>query len=333
MEQKRDVIVFLETFGEMSEKINKKLLGVGNMVATKLGGNLLAIVVGNQNYELNYLKKYNIATLYHIVNEKLYEYNGEIFSWAAKEVLKNIPFRLLLFAHSDIGSELAPRIASYLDTVAINDCVDIRIRKGILFYVRFLYNGQFEQEITFKRYKPEVVSIRTDAFEEKEMENSKQLSIKTIMVDIPEDLKGSAILELIPPDYKTVDICYAKLIICAGSGCGEQKLLGHIEELSNLLEGSIGTTRPMVDDGFFSKERMIGQTGKSVAPDLYIALGVSGSPHHVAGIQQAKKILSVNVDSRAPIFGVSDECFVGDLNVILPKLIDRIKRFKGEGLL
>jgi electron transfer flavoprotein alpha subunit len=139
-------------------------------------------------------------------------------------------------------------------------------------------------------------------------------------------------LELIPPDYRTVDILYAKRIIGAGSGCGEPGLLSLVEELSHLLEGSIGTTRPVVDDGYLPKERMIGQTGKTIFPELYIALGISGSPHHVAGIQASKTILSVNRDPRAPIFNVSDAGFICDLKTLLPKLINRIKRYRDEGL-
>jgi len=101
-----------------------------------------------------------------------------------------------------------------------------------------------------------------------------------------------------------------------------------VEELSSLLEGSIGTTRPVVDEGRLPKERMIGQTGKTVAPDSYLALGISGSPHHVAGIQQSGSTLSINRDPRAPIFGTADAGFVCDLDMLLPKLIDRIKRFR-----
>jgi electron transfer flavoprotein alpha subunit len=135
-------------------------------------------------------------------------------------------------------------------------------------------------------------------------------------------------LQLIPPDFKTIDILYAKRIVGVGSGCSDLSLA---EELAQLLEASVGTTRPMVDDGHIPKKRMIGQTGKTVSPGLYMALGISGSPHHVAGIQQSRQILSVNLDPRAPVFGFSDVGFIGDLNSLLPKLIDRIKRHKNEG--
>jgi electron transfer flavoprotein alpha subunit len=109
-------------------------------------------------------------------------------------------------------------------------------------------------------------------------------------------------------------------------------LLRLATELSTLLDAPIGTTRPVVDDGLLPKARMIGQTGKTVSPDVYLALGISGSPHHVAGIQQTKKVFSINKDVRAPIFDLSDMAFNGDLDTILPKLVARIKRFCDQGL-
>ena len=105
-------------------------------------------------------------------------------------------------------------------------------------------------------------------------------------------------------------------------------MIAVVEEFAELLQGSLGATRPVVDDGFLPKERMIGQTGKMVAPELYVSLGISGSPHHVAGIQDAEKIISVNKDVRAPIFQLSDIGFIGDLKQILPKLVKRIKEWK-----
>jgi electron transfer flavoprotein alpha subunit len=103
------------------------------------------------------------------------------------------------------------------------------------------------------------------------------------------------------------------------------------EELAGMLEASVGTTRLVVDKGSISKNRMIGQTGKTAAPELCLALGVSGSPHHVAGLQKAAKILAVNSDERAPIFGVSDAGFVAELNALLPKLVSRIKQYRDKG--
>ena len=138
-------------------------------------------------------------------------------------------------------------------------------------------------------------------------------------------------LEFLPADFKTVDVAEADTIISAGMGAATDELLPLVEELAGLIEGTIGTTRPVVDGGQISRERMIGQTGKVVSPELYLALGISGATHHIGGIQSSGKIISVNRDPQAPIFRNSDVGIAADIKDVLPKLIERIKQAKSNG--
>ncbi len=331
MKETKDVVVYLETSGENREEINGKLLTVGNRVAAKLGGCLSAMIMGDAADERNMLERYGVTTLYRVENSLLLQYSGEVFAWAIAKALEHISFRLFLFAHTDRGSEIAPRLAWYLETDAVTDCVDVRVAGDDISYEKLVYGGQFGQTISFTS-PPEVATIRPEAFDKREAEGSTPLTLRNVPIDIPGHIVGAASLELVLPDYATVDILYAKRIIGAGSGCANRQLLDLVGELADLLEGSVGTTRPVVDEGYLPKDRMIGQTGKTVAPELYLALGLSGSPHHVAGIQQTKTILAVNMDPRASIFNTSDTGFVSDLNILLPRLIDRIKQFRDEGL-
>jgi electron transfer flavoprotein alpha subunit len=137
-------------------------------------------------------------------------------------------------------------------------------------------------------------------------------------------------LELIPPDARSVDLVHARRIVAAGSGVASDGLLDAVRELADLLEGSVGATRPMTDGGRLPKERLIGQTGRSVSPELYLALGISGSPHHVAGVRGADRVLSVNRDHRAPMFQFSDVGYVADLETVLPALVRRISEWRDE---
>jgi electron transfer flavoprotein alpha subunit len=328
MNKERDVIVFLESSGENRRDVNEGLLTEGHRVATGLESNLSAIAIGMDAADTDLLKQYGVSTFYHVTGNGLSLYSGEAFAWAVATALKGVLFRLLLCAHSDRGSELAPRIASYLNTVAVTDCVDICIRNQTIYYVRHIYGAQLEQEVSYRGPAVEFASLRLDILDKREVKAQGPLQIQDIPVEVPADLPRTTLVEISPPDYRTVDILYAKRIIGAGSGCDTPELMSLVEELSHLLEGSIGTTRPVVDEGRIPKDRMIGQTGKTVAPNAYLALGISGSPHHVAGIQQSKSILSVNRDTRAPIFNVADAGFVCDLCILLPKLIDRIKRYR-----
>jgi electron transfer flavoprotein alpha subunit len=332
MKTQRDIIVFLESSGEKAEIINRALLAEGGRIAGLLGGKLLAMTVGDAAADVMtaLAGEYGSSTLYCVEGSDLSAYSCEAFAWAATVALRGIPSRLILFAHSDRGSELAPRIAYGLDTAVVSDCADIRVRQGELFYVRQPFGGQFEQEVSYKGGLPEIATIRTEAAAGRKAPTPTSPGVVVVPAEVPSGLARTKSLDVTPPDFRTVDILYAKRIIGVGSGCGP--LLALAEELALLLRGSVGTTRPVVDDGYIPKKRMIGQTGKTVAPELYMGLGVSGSPHHVAGIQQSGEIMSVNLDPRAPIFNFSDAAFVADLKGLLPKLIDRIKRYRDEGL-
>ena len=294
----KDVIVALES----SEEINQMLLAAGSRIANLLGGNLSAILAEPSAH------------------------SSAAWVRTAKRLLEETPFRLLLFAHTDKGSELAPLIAQTFNAPAVLDCFDIRFRNVNLYYARYVYDGQFEQEVSFAD-PPEIATLNLESCEARDV-----VSANTIHMQVPEDADAKKTIATIPPDFKTIDIRYAKRILDIGAGCDRPELLKLAEELASLLEAAVGTTRLVVDNGRIPKTRMIGQTGKSASPELCLALGVSGSPHHVAGIQKAVKIFAVNADERAPIFGVSDACFVADLNSLLPKLISRIKTYRDEGL-
>jgi electron transfer flavoprotein alpha subunit len=324
----RDILVFLESSGEERVETNKGLLTEGHRLAASLGGKLRAIVVGIGDVEVDILQQYGVCCLYRVESEDLKEYCGEVFAWALAEAVKSIPFRLLLFAHSDRGSELAPRVAFHLGTVAVCACTDVVARDGTLRYVRYEYGDQLEQEVSYTSLSWEIASWRPDFLDKREMQHKATVEVQKIYAAIPQDMPRTKVIDILPPDYRTVDILHAKRIIGVGAGCTNPEVLGMVEELSHLLEGSLGTTRPVVDEGILAKDRMIGQTGKTIAPEAYLALGISGSPHHVAGIQRSRAILSVNYDPRAPIFAISDAGFVCDLKSLLPKLIVRIKQYR-----
>jgi electron transfer flavoprotein alpha subunit len=139
---------------------------------------------------------------------------------------------------------------------------------------------------------------------------------------------GARILERIPADPQTVDVSEAEVMVSAGLGCSIEGF-SQIKELTRLINASVGVTRPAYDRGYTDFERMVGQTGKTVAPRFYLALGISGSMHHIGGIKDSKRIVSVNIDPKAPIIANSDEAFVADLREVVPLLIERVKSSTG----
>jgi len=305
--ESRDVVVVLESLDARAEAINQGLLAEGSRIANLLGGNFHALVTEPS------------------------ERDNDAWARTVRAALENLPFRLVLFAHTDRGGELAPILAQHFGSAAVTGCFDIRFRNETLYYARHVYGGQFEQEVSFAT-RPEFTSMDLESVDALEKFSAAPVRANMMHIRIPETGSTKKTIRTIPPDFKTIDIRYAGRILDIGAGCDRPELREMAEELSHLLEASIGATRVMVDNGRIPKARMIGQTGKTPSPDLCLTLGVSGSPHHVTGIEKSGTILSVNSDAHAPIFGVSDTGFVADLSGLLPKLINRIKQYRDEGL-
>jgi electron transfer flavoprotein alpha subunit len=314
--RRAEVFVVLEPGDENGEGGSPTLMGQGVRLARALGVTCAALSwAGDQQPEV------------------------ESLASAIVDVVRKSKPQTLLLADSDVGRQLAPMIALDLSTSAVLGCSDILVRGGDVVYVKPVHGGWLEREISFP---PDVVQVAT--VEPAVVPTGSATSSTPddpIMLEIEgaeKDARGERSaprvirLELVPPDFRTVDIVHAKRIVAVGAGGASDELLAAVGELAELLQGSVGTTRPVVDDGRLPKERLIGQTGKTVAPDLYVALGISGSPHHVSGIQGAKRILAVNKDAHAPILLFSDTGYIGNLETVLPALLQRIKEWRdGEG--
>jgi electron transfer flavoprotein alpha subunit len=305
VQPEQDVIVFLETADDRSEQINSGLLAEADRIARWLKGNVRAI------------------------HPEPFPHVDESLAKTVKTALEGIPFHLLLFADTDQGRELAPLVAFQFGTTAVTDCHDIRFSGGSLQYIRHMYNGQFEQAVSF-RSCPDMATLNLRSLRAQANESAAPIPHGTIGLEGTMPKPGKRIVERIEPDFETVDIRHAKRIVDIGFGCAEPELLEMALELARIIEASMGTTRPMVDDGLCPKSRMIGQTGKTTEPELCITLGVSGSHHHTAGLQKSGKIVSVNSDPRASILEVSDAGFVSDLHGVLPELIRLIEQFRDK---
>ncbi len=235
----------------------------------------------------------------------------------------------VLVQDGDSGRQLAPLVAQKLGTGAILGCS--MPSHPALTFVKPVYGGWLEQDIVAAAgFVPvatlDLTGVDTPAGAAEAA--AEALAQVEVVAHIPEFPPRVRHLETFPPDARSVDLVHARRIVAAGMGTANEGMLAAVYELAELLEGSVGATRPVVDEGRLPKERLIGQTGRNVAPDLYVALGVSGSPHHVAGVRKADRVLSINRDVRAPIFQFSDVGYVADLEAVLPALIAKIKEWR-----
>ena len=233
---------------------------------------------------------------------------------------------LILLPHNDLGSNLAPVIAHELQAAIMTELVTVRQSAEGVQLSRKVLGARIAVTRTWDCKRPLVVTVPPRALSQVVMATFRASSpaLSTWRSASPLCAAAATVIGRIPPDPQTVDLTEAEVIFSAGKGC-DPATFKQLKELCKLLNVSFGVTRPVYDLGWAGFERMVGQTGRTVTPALYVALGISGSMHHVGGIKDSRRIVAVNSDAKAPIFPNVDEGFVGDLKEVLPRLLEQVK--------
>jgi electron transfer flavoprotein alpha subunit len=318
---------------EEISKLSLGLLSEAKYMAEKVGGTVTALVLSDQRQDYSEVfGQYGVTNAYIFKHPVLKYFSAEAYSAVlVKKIQSDEPW-LFLMGNTTVGKELAPRLAALLETGLISNCAKIDLSNPDKpKFFRPVYGEQLYQEVIFQINKTMLVTMASGVLNVTPVSKSskvKTLVFKPRLSDMALRVKH---LEFLPVDFRTVDVASADVIVSAGMGATTDELLPMVKELADLINGTIGTTRLVVDEGEISKERMIGQTGKVVSPGLYFALGISGSVHHVGGIKDSGTIVSINCDPNAPIFQNSDVGVIADLRDVLPRLIEKIKREKING--
>jgi electron transfer flavoprotein alpha subunit len=251
---------------------------------------------------------------------------GKLIAQAAS----NAGAKVIILPHNDLGCSLAPLLANDLNAAIFTEVVGFDIcEKGLKLKRQALgtriveskiWNGEMPLVITVAIKTLSTVVLRPIDYP------APKISKMSVAVDaLP---KSPRIIERIPPDPQTVDVSEAEVIFCAGKG-HDKAAFDQLLELTKLLNVTLGVTRPVYDYGWVGFERMVGQTGKTIAPRFYLGIGISGSMHHVGGIKDSRKIVAINIDPKAPMFANSDEAIVADLKELMPRLIKRVRAITG----
>jgi electron transfer flavoprotein alpha subunit len=331
----RDVWVLPE-INNNTEDISKLSLGLlseARYIAERVGGNVTALVFGDQTQDYSeVLSQYGVTSAY-IFQDPTFEYfSAEAYSAALlAKIRKDEPW-LFLLGHTRVGKELAPRLAALLETGLVTNCARMDLSQPE--YPKFfrpVYGDQLYQEMFFQTSHTMLVTVDPRVLNVVPALKSRKVKTQLVKSKMSPETIKTRHLDFLPADFKTIDVTDADVIVSAGAGAATDELLPLVEEFAGLVNGAIGTTRPVIDTGKISRERLIGQTGKVVSPAFYFALGISGSIHHTGGIQDSGSIISINRDPQAPIFQNSDVGIAADIRDVLPELIERIKRAKSNG--
>ncbi len=278
-----------------------------------------------ENYRDGFVNS-GIDRVYIYEDEKFKNYNTEIYSKIAIDLVNEIKPEIMLIGATNQGRDLAPRISSALHTGLTADCTDLDINEKLqLAATRPTFGGQLMATILCKKM-PQMATVRPKVFKpmnENAVRNTEFINKTTNHTQIDTGIEIIDFVKTLENELNELDS--AEIIVSGGRGIGTAEGFKMLKDLADLLGGTVGASRVAVDMGIADKSIQIGQTGKTVRPKIYIACGISGAIQHIVGMQDSDKIIAINSDENAPIFNVADLGIVGDLNQIIPELISRLK--------
>jgi electron transfer flavoprotein alpha subunit len=262
----------------------------------------------------------------------LKEYVTEPYAKAVCAIIKQCDPEIVLYGASAIGRDLAPRVASRIHTGLTADCTGLTIdpETKLLMMTRPAFGGNIMATIKCEKYRPQMATVRPGVMKRLEKNASKKGEVKDFKVEFKPTDMNVVIRKVVKQDKKAVDITEAKVLVSGGRGIGSKEYFKTLGELAKLLGGEVSSSRANVDAGWIERDRQVGQTGKTVRPNLYLACGISGAIQHQAGMDASDLIIAINTNDIAAIFDVADLGIVGDLKVIVPKLITALQKYKAK---
>jgi electron transfer flavoprotein alpha subunit len=325
-----NLLVFVEQRGGRISAVTREILSVGFCLAKELGVELHALVLGDDGLASSSveLTDYGADQIILAEHSDLSTYLGETFSSVIVSAVKLGDYRAVMFPATAMGKDLAPRVTAMLDTAMATDVTQLEVSEGELEITRPMYGGKVFAKMRFTAF-PAVISLRPNAFSPKK--NSGAGRIKNIEVSLPSSEKHR-VKEIETLGRKNLDVSEAHSVVSGGRGMKEPGNWRLLEDLRDALgpESALGASRAVVDAGWRPHGEQVGQTGKTVAPKLYFAVGISGAVQHLAGMRTAQTIVAINKDADAPIFSVADYGIVGDAMEILPILTEKVGQLNSE---
>lgn len=329
-----DIFVLVEENEEgMLAESSKEALSEAQRLAKQKAIYVHALVMGEKSSDfLNEVWTYSPATIYALQHELLNNYQIEAYVAALTYVIKEYRPCLMLMAATPNSKDFAPRLAAHLELSLVTDCVKFQWGKhNKLHMSRFQYNKKSFITYTANVEGTQLATILPNYFaKDNNLANSENMNIVELPLHLDDLICRTKMLEKIEAKASSVDLSEATMIVAGGRGAKNKEGFQIIYELAEILGASVGASRVATDEGWIEFERQIGQTGKVVSPQLYIACGISGAIHHTMGIKDAKVIITINRDKSAPIVELSDLSLIGDMHEVLPLLIEKIKQYKKE---
>ena len=339
LEEYKGVFVFAQQVDNKLNGIALELVGKGKDLAKDLGTEVTAVLIGSDVMSLTKeLAEYGADRIIVVDDPELKEYRTEPYAHALAEVIKKYKPEIMLVGATAIGRDLGPRVSARIHTGLTADCTQLEIgdfpinpipgREQLhnqLLMTRPAFGGNTIATIACPNFRPQMATVRPGVMQKAERVEGAQAVIEEFNPGFVPNNKYVEILDIVKAVSDVEDIMDAKILVSGGRGVGSAENFKLLDDLAEALGGTVSCSRAVVDAGWKSKDLQVGQTGKTVRPHVYFAIGISGAIQHLAGMEESDIIIAINKDETAPIFDVADYGIVGDLNKILPALTEKIK--------
>ncbi|HWZ82800.1 MAG TPA: electron transfer flavoprotein subunit alpha/FixB family protein [Terriglobales bacterium] len=324
------ILVVVEQREGKLNRVSWETIAAGQAIAADMGWTLEAAVVGSGVSAIaGEVAAKKLAKVYAVESTRLEPYTPDAFAAALKQFLEKHTARVVLMPHTYQVRDFVPKLATALASTAISDVVGYKHESGKLLFTRQMFQGKFVADVSFTGTGPCFVTFQNGSFRADKVEaGASAAPVETVNVEIPDRAVRNKPQEIFKEAKQAVDLTQAEIIVSVGRGIKEQKNIDLAKQLADALGGELAASRPICDNGWLPMDRQIGSSGQTVAPKLYLALGISGAIQHIVGMKGAKSIIAINKDSEAPIFEIADYAVVGNLFDIVPPLIEEVKKAK-----
>ena len=339
LEEYKGVYVFAQQVDNEISSIAFELLGKAKDLAKDLNTDVTAVLLGSEVKGLaDSLAEYGADKVIVVDDPELKVYRTEPYAHALAEVINKYKPEIVLVGATAIGRDLGPRVSARVATGLTADCTVLEIgdfplqaipgqeqKHNQLLMTRPAFGGNTIATIACPDNRPQMATVRAGVMQKIQPIKGAKAEVEEFNPGFTPDNKYVEILDVVKAVTDTVDIMDAKILVSGGRGVGSPENFKILEDLAGVLGGTVSCSRAVVDAGWKPKDLQVGQTGKTVRPNVYFAIGISGAIQHVAGMEESDIIIAINKDADAPIFDVADYGIVGDLNKIVPKLTESLK--------
>jgi electron transfer flavoprotein alpha subunit len=320
------ILIFIEHKAGTLNKTSLEAIAAGQKLGSDLGQKASAVVLGSSSLASE-IASYDLEKVISVDDAKLAEYTPDAYAAALEQVVRSVDPAYVIMSHTYLARDFAPKVAARFGKGLIGDCIRMSVDAGKATFTRRIFLGKLDADVVSDGEAPTFVTFQSGAFRGNQAAKGSGAAIDQMPVDVGEvRMKPEAPFQ---EAKQAVDLSKAEIIVAVGRGIKSKDNLALAEKLAEALGGDLAASRPICDAEWLPIDRQIGSSGQTVAPKLYIAIGISGAIQHLVGMKNSQTIVAINKDPEAPIFDIADYGIVGDLFEAVPVLTEEIKKLKG----